>query len=135
ATLPANQDTSDEFPGPRLEIPKGYEGLIGNRRVLLGFIDVEGFDFRHDAFLDASGKTRFVRIWDQTTVDQKGVPPSPAKRNGKGWGGFNYGHEFDAKAMNTAIEEAGMFAYWRIGLPTKTLKSHGTHVASIAGGN
>ena len=135
APLPASQETSDEFIGERPEIPKDYWSSIGNRRVLLGFIDVDGFDFRHDVFLDDKGQTRFARIWDQTTVDQKGVPPSPAKRHGTEWSNFDYGHEFDAKAMNDAIEQTGMYAYWRAGLPTKELMSHGTHVASIAGGS
>src|SRR6185369_3171843 len=35
------------------------------RGVLIGLIDVGGFDFAHPDFLDADGHTRFVRIWDQ----------------------------------------------------------------------
>src|SRR5262245_42740919 len=33
--------------------------------VLIGIVDVQGFDFAHPDFLDAGGKTRFVSIWDQ----------------------------------------------------------------------
>lgn len=33
--------------------------------VLVGIIDVGGFDFAHDDFLGDDGRTRWVRIWDQ----------------------------------------------------------------------
>lgn len=33
--------------------------------VLIGIIDVGGFDFAHPDFIDKNGKTRFVSIWDQ----------------------------------------------------------------------
>src|SRR5262245_777395 len=33
--------------------------------VLIGIVDVQGFDFAHPDFLDDRGRTRFVRIWDQ----------------------------------------------------------------------
>jgi hypothetical protein len=33
--------------------------------VLVGIIDVNGFDFAHPDFLDADGHTRFEAIWDQ----------------------------------------------------------------------
>ena len=43
--------------------------------VLIGVIDVQGFDFAHRDFLDDRGRTRFVRIWDQGGTD----PPSPGR--------------------------------------------------------
>ncbi len=33
--------------------------------IVIGVIHVQGFYFMHPDFLDAEGKTRFVRIWDQ----------------------------------------------------------------------
>ena len=45
--------------------------------VLIGIIDVQGFAFDHQDFLDAQGNTRFIRIWDQ---DGDARPP-PAKNN------------------------------------------------------
>lgn len=33
--------------------------------VLIGFVDVGGFDFPHEDFLDNAGDTRFVAIWDK----------------------------------------------------------------------
>jgi subtilisin family serine protease len=103
--------------------------------VLIGIIDVQGFDFAHPDFLDDSGKTRFIRIWDQGG-DARPAPhardPKPANDQ------FTYGAEFQAADLNAAIKASG-----QVGLPATDLErqsqmvegSHGTHVASIAAGN
>ncbi|HLO18339.1 MAG TPA: hypothetical protein VK206_26135, partial [Anaerolineales bacterium] len=52
--------------------------------VLIGIIDVQGFDFSHPDFLDSRGKTRFVRIWDQAGTTR----PSPQRSKQ-----FAYGSE------------------------------------------
>ena len=43
--------------------------------VLVGIIDVGGFDFAHQDFLDKEGKTRFHSIWDQGGTLRP--PPKP----------------------------------------------------------
>ena len=96
--------------------------------VLIGIIDVGGFDFSHPDFLDASGKTRFVAIWDQGG----GARPSP------GGAQFGYGAEFKRKQLDAALKAAP-----RLGVPAYEIEkqsqmaegSHGTHVASTAAGN
>ncbi|HLL72764.1 MAG TPA: S8 family peptidase [Pyrinomonadaceae bacterium] len=100
------------------------------KNVLIGIIDVQGFDFAHEDFLDAKGRTRFIRIWDQggDPEDQ----PSPSNKPP-----FNYGSEFDRNELNRALKAAP-----KIGVPPHELArqsetvegSHGTHVASIAAG-
>ena len=97
--------------------------------VLIGIIDVQGFDFAHPDFLDSQGKTRFAAIWDQGG----GARPSPDAE-----GQFSYGAEFSAPALNAAIAASS-----GLGLPATDIEkqsqtvegSHATHVASIAAGN
>ena len=97
--------------------------------VLIGIVDVGGFDFAHPDFLDAQGATRFVAIWDQGGDAR--LPPRTR--------GFDYGAEFTKPHLDAAIA-----ASRERGVPPATLLerqsqtspgAHATHVASIAAGN
>ena len=100
--------------------------------VLIGLIDVGGFDFAHPDFLDSDGNTRFVRIWDQGGSNR--LPPGK-----RGTSAFDYGSELRAEELNRAISESKKSA----SLPAHLLEpqsqmqpgAHATHVASIAAGN
>ncbi|MBR1188561.1 S8 family serine peptidase [Bradyrhizobium sp. AUGA SZCCT0160] len=99
--------------------------------VIIGLIDVGGFDFAHEDFRDAAGKTRFLSIWDQGGDFRK--PPSA-----NGASKFDYGSELTKPLMDAAIatEAAGKFPATMVERQSqRTEGSHATHVASIAAGN
>lgn len=116
-------------PSPSLRRFGSAQKHRGGRGILIGIIDVEGFDFAHPDFLDSDGNTRFVCIWDQGGD----VRPSPSAQ-----APFDYGAEFKREQLNAAIKAAP-----NVGVPAYELErqsqlsegAHGTHVARIAAGN
>ena len=114
---------------------EGRERHRGGEGVLIGIIDVNGFDFAHPDFLDDDGKTRWVRIWDQGG-DARPSPhdQDPARYDGE----FAYGSELRAEHLNAAIAAApGAHVAAQDIEPQSQMEpgSHGTHVSSIAAGN
>jgi subtilisin family serine protease len=91
-------------------LPQGFKG----KNVYIGVTDW-GFDYTHPAFYDSTlTQTRIIAAWDQF----KTSGPHPQ--------GFNYGTEFvGASALIAAgSDTSNIYSY----------STHGTHVASIAGG-
>ena len=98
-------------------------------RVLIGIVDVGGFDFAHPEFLTPDGTTRFASIWDQ------GAPPG--SRLGRPPPRFTDGAEITGERMNRALEWSRTHKVGATDLLRQSSQrpgAHGTHVASIAAG-
>ncbi|HET7698430.1 MAG TPA: S8 family serine peptidase, partial [Vicinamibacterales bacterium] len=100
--------------------------------VLIGIVDVGGFDFAHPDFLttDVTRKTRFVSVWDQGAPKGSPLGPPPAH--------FTDGAEITGERMNRALEWSRAHKVGATDLLRQSSQrpgAHATHVASIAAGN
>lgn len=86
--------------------------------VLIGLIDT-GIDYENQVFMDQAGKTRILRIWDQTI--QTGRLPE----------GFQYGSEYTKEEIDEAIASPEGLSL----VPSVDEDGHGTFLASIAAGS
>jgi subtilisin family serine protease len=124
-SLPTASTTAGLVP-PASRVPFTRGNRPRGTGVVIGIIDVGGFDFGHPDFLDADGKTRFIGIWDQGGSGRRAPAP------------FNYGSELSRASLNAAVAQSRRPR----SLPASMLEpqsqqargSHGTHVASIAAG-
>jgi subtilisin family serine protease len=127
---PLKLDLPTPKKAPRKPASKAIGSTLTHGRgdgLVIGIIDVGGFDFAHQDFLKPDGTTRFVAIWDQGGDFRQ----SPK--------GFNYGSEFRKPQLDAALKAAttpklpgAVFIERQSQLEPG---SHGTHVASIAAGN
>ena len=87
--------------------------------VICSLVD-SGIDYSHPAFLDENGRTRIIKLWDQSI---EGNPPE----------GYLIGTVYSQEEINRAIEAGGTEKYNIV--PSRDVSGHGTHVAGIMAGN
>ncbi|WP_167884648.1 S8 family serine peptidase [Cupriavidus oxalaticus] len=102
--------------------PAGLQAT--GRGVVIGVVDW-GFDFAHPDFRNDDGSSRILAIWDQRGPSQ---PDSPQP--------YGYGHVHDREAIDRALAAEDPYAAlgYHPGDVDTGCGTHGTHVASIAGG-
>jgi subtilisin family serine protease len=132
--MPTPVVSSDKVEAPPASVRRfgSLSDHKGGEGVLIGIIDVQGFDFSHPDFLDDKGKTRFVRIWDQ------GAAPGFSRPSPQGDSQFQYGAELQKTHLDAALAAAAtqkIPAYELERQSQMVEGSHGTHVASIAAGS
>ncbi len=88
--------------------------------VLIGIID-SGIDYSHPDFLDEMGKTRILRMWDQSL---DGNPPI----------GYHHGTEYTSNDINNILDNY-VNIYISGPLPSIDTSGHGTLVTGVAAGN
>jgi len=109
-------------PGPMLRAVRHANLHKNGKGVLVGIIDVQGFDFAHPDFV-VNGKTRFEAIWDMG-AEADGTSPK------------DYGRVISRTQMNKALAANVDAPATQLEPPSQMdFGSHGTHVASIAAGN
>lgn len=86
--------------------------------VLIGIAD-SGIDFTHPAFRDSHGRTRILRLWDQTD------PTGPAPE------GISYGTEYTEDDINLALASSSPSSIVR----ERDSSGHGTFLAGVAAGS
>lgn len=123
---------SDASPQPPVETPFDPESLIASgitqvqrpplnltgQGVILCFIDT-GIDYRDPAFLDETGNSRILALWDQTI--QTGTPPE----------GLKYGSEYHREDINRALRSEDPYSV----VPSRDENGHGSVLAGVAAGS
>jgi subtilisin family serine protease len=125
--------TEAKAPGRVRHVPAQQDKHRHGKDVLIGVIDVGGFDFAHPDFLDDDGHTRWVSIWDQGGTTR----PGPQMGDATDRAAMGYGSEILKSHMDAAIAAAPARRMSATSLEPQSQMapgSHGTHVASIAAG-
>jgi len=93
------------------------------RGVIVAVMDT-GIDFTHPMFIDKAGKTRILRIWDQTLTPATITDCPPVRLLASD---DTYGVEFDTAEIQAHLDGGAKIAHRDCG-------GHGTHVTGIAAG-
>jgi subtilisin family serine protease len=115
-----HNDEAAAFVGARALNNGFVEGTEYTGEGVIACVIDSGIDYDHPDFIDSTGSSRIISIWDQT-FDTQGQTPSDRHSDLFGSGSLDYGTEY-----HTSEIESG-------GLQTKDTDGHGTHVAGTVG--
>lgn len=110
-------DPNNLFAAGIVQMQRSPLNLTG-RGTVICIIDT-GIDYRNPVFVDESGRSRILAIWDQTI--QTGTPPE----------GFLYGSEYTQEDINRALQSEDPYTV----VPSRDENGHGTALAGVAAGS
>lgn len=116
-TQPGTFDPTSLIAGGITRLQRPPLSLTG-RGVVICVIDT-GIDYQNPVFLDESGDSRILAIWDQTL--QNGTPPE----------GFLFGTEYGREEINRALRSENPLQV----VPSRDENGHGTALAAVAAGS
>lgn len=102
---------------------------LNGEGVLIGIVDT-GIDYTNPLFLDETGNTRIVSIWDQTAV-LAGEENGQEEPLADGLFQPAYGAIYRREQINEALNAENPYAV----VPERDTNGHGTYLASIAAGS
>lgn len=91
---------------------------LKGRGTIIGIIDT-GINYDHKAFRDSIGRSRILKIWDQS--DNSGIAPE----------GIRYGSEYSKEDIDRALASENPYDI----VPQKDENGHGTFLAGVAAGS
>lgn len=107
-----------------VSVPEAHAGpqwglrFFTGQGVVIGIVD-SGVDITHPSLRSPTGRTRILRLWDQTLHGAASPPP-----------GFGYGSEWDSADIDLHLSLSSGPPF-----PSTDRTGHGTAVAGIAAGN
>ena len=121
--MPVFQSCLPPWIPPAWRYPESYESRpslcwISGEGVIIGFIDT-GINYTLPAFQTSDGRSRILRLWDQT-IQSDDYPP-----------GIFYGTEYTQEMLTEALGRENPLEY----VPSVDTDGHGTSVAAIAAGS